>query len=199
MMLEQLSFKKENGDIDLSKVRGVGAVVLNERSELLVGREGLAKREHQRAVGQISIPLETLKPFERKNVNALKLAAISEIVTNSNIKLLSDSLKEVGLTSPLTLNEAGVEGVGVVLRWTGGADEMPFIPSVPEEFSNLRWMTLDKFYDLNSNIRPFARTIVERVSEFGLLEKPEHYDLPILKKLRPNQYAAVRDLYADVI
>lgn len=180
-----------------ANIRGVGAIILNSNGEILVGREMLAKRNHNRQVGQLSIPLETVKPYERRNRNALILASLSEIVTDNCIENVRKGLREVTVDGPVYLGENGVSGALSVFHWTLNPEEMPFIPSVPEEFSELQWMQPQEVVQ-SERLRPYASILIRYAENAGLLNGAEDREIPILNKYRPNQYSEVRELYPDV-
>lgn len=186
---------KEIGEF--ANIRGVGTIIVNPNGEILVGKEMLAKKNHKRQVGQLSIPLETVKPYERKNKNALLLASLTEIVTDDCIDVVRKGLREVTIDGPIYLEEGEVSGALSVFHWVLDSDEMPFIPSVPEEFGELRWMDPQQVME-SEKLRPYAATLIKYAEVKGFLNGVEDREIPILSKYSPNQYSAVRELYPDV-
>lgn len=177
--------------------RGVGTIVMNANHEILVGTEKLAKRDHARQVGEISIPLETFKSFERGNMNAVRLAALSEITTEENIDDLRKNLREAALQGPVPLGENGIEGALAVFHWVGDPSEMPFIPSVPGEFGDLQWMQPGVVISL-SNVRSYAELLIRYADDKGLLNGLSNRPVPLLEKLNVSRYSAIRDDKVDV-
>lgn len=177
--------------------RGVGTIVMNANHEILIGTEFLAKRDHERHVGALSIPLETFKPFERNNPNAVRLAALSEITTPNNIDRLKMYLKEAALQGPVKLGEGGIEGALAVFHWTGDPEEMPFEPAVPGEFGNLQWMEPGVAITL-PNLRPYADVMIRYADDKGLLNGLSNRPVPLLNKWNVARYTAIREDKNDV-
>jgi len=197
MSVENVSNKYCQDISELSGIRGIGTLVLNENHEILVGKEFLAKREHQRQSGQTSIPLETLKRDEVRNINAIRLAGLSEITTAENIELLRQFLREAAFNGPILMGESGILGALSVLHWKGDPTEMPFRPSVPGEFGNFRWMKPRVALEL-TDLRPYADVMIRYADDKGLLNGLSSRPIPLLGKLDIDRYTAIRQDKIDI-
>lgn len=185
---------------DLSRkelIRGVGMIVLNANHEILVGREQLPKREHLRSKGQLSIPLETFKINELGNVNAMRLAALSEVITAETIDNLRKHLREAAFKGPIPLGESGIHGLLSVMHWEGDPSEMPFSPSVPGEFDELSWMMPSEAVR-HAELRPYAQAMIQYADEQGLLNGLSNRPVPLLEALDVNKYHAIRQDNVDI-
>ena len=178
-------------------IRGVGTVVLNSRNQVLVGTELQDKDSNHRKKGQMSIPMETLKGIERNSEISLVRVALSEILGDSNMKRLSDGLREVGHGGPIALDAEGTQGAVVVFRWAEDPDEMPFVSAVPGEFSDLHWIDLDELR-YAPNTRPYVHPFLDFAEGAGMLNGMPTSEISALRGHNPNSYLRFRDLYSDV-
>lgn len=197
MNLEILKNQFEPPKDAFKNSRGVGTIVLNANHEILLGTEFLAKRAHERQVGALSIPLETFKQFERTNLNAVRLAALSEITTPANIERLKLYLREAALQGPIKLGEDGIEGALAVFHWTGDPNEMPFEPAAPGEFGNFQWMEPGVAIRL-PNLRSYADVMIRYADDKGLLNGLSSRPIPLLDKWKVARYSAIREDKIDV-
>jgi len=177
-------------------ISGVGAIILNSRHEILVGVENKSKSSSERIAGQLSIPLETLKPFEQKgNRRALQLASLSEIATDKYVDDWRRQLEQVQEDLVIKMNNNGVKAAIFVYHWTGAPDAMPFEPSCSEEFGDLQWLSLENMYK-TGQVRPFADVALREASTKGLLNG--HNSVPLgFKNYVPSRYYNFRELHAD--
>lgn len=192
---KDIAFSQEHSPFE--GISGVGAIVLNSRHEILVGVENKSKSSSERTAGQLSIPLETLKPFEQRgNRRALQLASLSEIATDKYVDDWRRQLEQVQEDLVVTMNNAGVKAAIFVYHWTGDPDVMPFESSCSEEFGSLRWLSLENIYK-TGQVRPFADVALREASTQGLLNG--HNSVPLgFKNYVPSRYSNFRELHADV-
>jgi len=178
-------------------ISGVGAIILNSRHEILVGVENKSKSSSERTAGQLSIPLETLKPFEQRgNRRALQLASLSEIATDKHVDDWRRQLEQVQEDLVVKMNNNGVKAAIFVYHWIGDPDAMPFEPSCSEEFGDLQWLSLENMYK-TGQVRPFADVALREASTKGLLNG--HNSVPLgFKNYVPSRYYDFRELHADV-
>jgi len=176
---------------------GVISVIFNSSGHILVGTENLNKHHSGRESGQISVPMETLKPFERVNRQALLLASLSELITAENVQILASGLCHAGIEGPLTLNERGLKGAVSIFSWQGDPSCMPFAPSNPVEYCDLQWLDSTCFIE-SAQSRPYAVMGVEFALDkgYGPLSPAEPF--VSLRTLKPNQYTSIRNSRSDV-
>lgn len=178
-------------------IKGVGTIVLNKRGDILVGTELNGKEENHRKQGQLSIPMETLKDFERKSPIALVRASLSEISNSATIGKLMQGLREVGHGGPIQLDMEGTQGALVVFRWIDNPDEMPFVEAVPSEFVNLTWMNTDLLLG-SPNLRPYVSPFIEFAASNGMLNCMPTREIEALRQFNSDSYLKYRDLFPDV-
>lgn len=200
MISEELKHSTDSVEFEaLSGVNGVCTLILNSRGEVLVGREAIAKESHDRQRGQISIPMETLKSFERTNKKAMVLAAITEIITDNNVSVLQQQLYEAVVVGPVQLNNNGITGAIAVFHWKGDPGCMPFEPSVEEEFNGLKWMKPGKVLE-DCSVRPFTTVVLNYAEENGLLNGLPDRPMLALYGLKPSRLMEIREngMHEDV-
>ena len=192
---KDIAFSQEHSPFE--GISGVGAIILNSRHEILVGVEKKSKSSSERTAGQLSIPLETLKPFEQRgNRRALQLASLSEIATDKHIEDWRSQLEQVQEDLVITMNNAGVKAAIFVYHWTGEPEAMPFESSCSEEFGGLRWLSLEDMYK-TGQVRPFADVALKEANSKGLLNGRNSVPLGF-KNYVPSRYYNFRELHADV-
>ena len=112
-------------------IKGIGTIILNNNRQILVGTETKDKPAHRRTAGMTSIPIETVKPFERRNEKGLLLAGLAEVVTDDNIGLMRENLHEVGvMEEPVVVDrEHDISAAVAVFHWKGDPEVNPFLPA----------------------------------------------------------------------
>lgn len=193
-MTTEISIRRSEMEV-FSATHGVCAIILNGRHEILVGREMKSREEHDRVSGQLSIPMESLKAFERRNQTAMMLAALSEVTTDANVARLSEGLREAGISGPVELNDH-IQGAVAVFHWMKDPGEMPFAPSSPE-FGQFQWMKPEEFLR-EENIRPFAVRTLDYAQQNGLMNGLLTKPITTLSSFHPERYNMARDIYPDV-
>ncbi len=196
-MAIERSLVVENGEDLYSNVHGVGTIILNERDEILVGTELQDKEMRHRKRGQLSIPMESLKLFERNDENALIRASLSEVLSGENIDVIRRGLREIGHEGPIALDEEGTQGALVVFRWIEDPNIMPFIAATPEEFSDLKWLDQGSLLE-HGDVRRYVRPFLEFARNSGMLNRMSNVEIGALRGFNPGTYHRYRELFGDV-
>lgn len=181
-----------------SGIKGVGSIILNSDNQVLVGTETEDKAVHKRKAGMVSIPLETIKPFERKNKQGLLLAGLAEVVTDDNIREVEDALQEVGIIEdPVEVDSENDISVAVaVYHWTGDPTINPF-RQAQTDLADLRWMNTSELLSAKE-LRPYVETIIDHAAERGYLNGKIASPIPVLRHFTPSRHSVARETYEDV-
>lgn len=175
-------------------VWGAAAIVLNEKGEILTGRELQDKPSTNKRTGDISIPLETLKSFEIFSKQRMLEAVLTEFTTDETIEEIKSGMyleEKIDGWIPVGGTKRVVP---FILHWRGRQD-LSFQSQTPEEFGDLRWMSLDDI--LKKQVRPYARTVLEVLSRRNYLNSVNLRSLPV-NGYKPSQYSQQRDAYEDL-
>lgn len=183
---------------DFSCIKGIGTIILNTKDQLLVGTEMEDKPAHKRAVGMISVPIETVKPFERTNMRGLMLAGLAEVATDQNIMELKEGLHTLGIIeTPVVVDpENDISAAVAVFRWIGDPERNPFLQA-QTDMGDLRWMDTEELLGA-CELRPYAEVIIEHAKVKGYLNG--HSSMPIsgLDRFSPSRHAKARENHHDV-
>lgn len=179
-------------------IKGVGTVILNKKDEVLVGTETEDKPLHRRLAGMISIPIETVKPFERRNRRGLVLASLAEVVTDGNLAQVSEGLLELGIIDqPVVVDkEHDIKAAVSVFRWDGDPQVNPFSQAQPD-LAELRWMSQEEILAA-VELRPYAEVILAHARTNGYLNGRQALPRTSLAGLFPSRHAIARESKDDV-
>ena len=144
----------------------------------------------------ISIPLETLKPFERRNRQGLLLAGLEEVLTDDNVREVEDALEEVGIIEHPVEVDSDISVAVAVYHWTGDPAVNPFIQA-QTDLADLRWMNIAELLS-SRELRPYVEIIINCAADKGYLSGKASNPIPVLRHLTPSRHAAAREMHADV-
>lgn len=178
-------------------IKAVAGVVVSKDGRLLVGVEQMTKPATEKQKGQISIPFETLKPKELDLEGGFVSALLTEITTNRSMENLRGRMSSAGVIDQLEV-APDVWVATLLLRYDGDSSKMPFSAPHPEEFSDLRWMSVKSFM-ASPNVRPYAIPVMGRVLDINR-HHPNYIDFRslYLDPYYPSIYEEAREMEPDV-
>lgn len=179
-------------------IKAVAGIVISKDGKLLIGTEQIDKPATQKKHGDASIPFETLKPSEVSQEGSFVGALLTEITTDEAMPNLRGKLDSAGIVDQVEVFP-GDWVATLLLRYRGKSDSMPFRATHPEEFSSLRWETLDEARSL-PNLRPYAVPILERYAQLmnDNQRKGLNFRSLYLDHYTPTVFEAARQMEPDV-
>jgi hypothetical protein len=179
------------------RIKAVAGVIVNRDGRLLVGQEQITKPRTRKEKGQLSIPMETLKPFEGGTEAGMTKALMTEIATWDSMSILRKRLQTAGIVSVVPV-ESDVDVAVLLLKWKGDPKIVPFGQPHPDEFSHLKWIGVKSFME-SSFVRPYARTVITDVLELNRAHpSPVEFKDISLRGFSPQAYEDLRQLSPDV-
>jgi hypothetical protein len=179
------------------RIKAVAGVIVNRDKRILVGVEQTSKPATRKERGQLSIPMETLKPFEIGTEAGLTKALMTEISTSRSMGFLRHGLQNAGIVSVVPV-EKDVNVAVLLMKWKGNPKIMPFEPPHPEEFSELRWIGIKTLLG-DSFVRPYADTVLRNVLEINRKKNNGiHFSDLSFEGFIPEVYERDRQLTPDV-
>lgn len=179
------------------RIKGVAGVIVNHDGRLLVGKEQITKPKTRKMQGQLSIPMETLKPFELGTEAGMTKALMTEISTWESMGMLKKGLQTAGIVNIVAVEE-DLDVAVLLMKWKGNPKVMPFSHPHPDEFSDLKWMSV-KTLLTDSFVRPYARTILNDTLELNRKRGSNvNFEDILLQGFSPDRYEELRQLSPDV-